>query len=84
MTNSTYKPPVQSVIDRSARISLLLPLLSQLRHASNTEARNTAYPLQNALRDLDRLNDIEMLCRQADDETGPTLWLRIIKILERP
>lgn len=68
---------------RTQLISQLLPIISGFRHSQNIEARNYAALLQLAVRDLERLNDIEMLCRQATDSTGPTLWLKFIELLER-
>jgi hypothetical protein len=86
MANPTYKTaiPNAAVENRSRRISQLLPFVSNLRHSQNAEARAIAIPLQETVRDLERLNDIEMLCRAADDKTGPTLWLAIIEVLEKP
>ena len=82
--NPFKHPPRSSSIEaRSQRITALLPLVSGLRHAANAAARATAEPLQAATRDLERLNDIEVRCRAADDKTGPTLWLTIIGILEK-
>ena len=47
---------------RTALISQLLPVVSGFRHSKNLEARNCAELLQIAVRDLERLNDIEMAC----------------------
>jgi hypothetical protein len=31
---------------------------------------------------IDRRSACELACVQADDNTGPSLWMRIVKILE--
>jgi hypothetical protein len=83
--NPTYKlnTPV-SVETRSQRISALLPLLSSLRHSKNTAALATSVHLQAAIRDLERLSDIEMQCRAVDNKTTPQLRLKLVEILEKP
>jgi hypothetical protein len=79
-----HPPRSPSIKARNQRITALLPLVSGLRHAASSAARAAAEPLQAAIRDLERLNDIEVQCRVADDKTGPTLWLTIVGILEKP
>lgn len=69
---------------RSRRISQLIPVVSLLRNMRDKEAHGVASALQCAIRDLERLNDIEALCALADDETGPTLWINFMSILEAP
>jgi hypothetical protein len=69
---------------RSRLITALLPLISGFRHSKNPVALAAATAIQAAICDLERLNDVEVLCRVADDKTGPTLWLKIVEILEKP
>jgi hypothetical protein len=72
-----------SVDARSQRITQLLPIVSGLRHSANAEARAVAEPLQATIRDLERLNDIEIRCLMADDRAGPSLRLAFMEILEK-
>lgn len=82
--NPTHKIQSIATVDaRSRLITALLPLISGFRHSQNTVAVAAATAIQVAIRDLERLNDIEALVRAADDKTGPTLWLKIIEILEK-
>jgi hypothetical protein len=55
-------PQSESAQIRSAQITELLPLISGFRHSQNDEAKRYAVVLQNVVRDLERLNDIEMIC----------------------
>jgi hypothetical protein len=83
--NVEFASTRSAAIDRrSRRISQLLPLVSLIRHAQSPAMREFSAPLQLALRDLERLNEIELNCVQATDHTGPSLWMRITKILETP
>ena len=52
---------------RTALISQLLPIISGFRHSQNLEARNTAALLQSAVRDLERLSDVELLLAQYNE-----------------
>jgi hypothetical protein len=52
---------------RSERINQLLPLVSQMRHSQNPEALRAAQALQDALADLELLNDVEMLLARRHD-----------------
>jgi len=72
-----------SVDARSRRIMQLLPIVSGLRHSANAEARAVAEPLQAAIRDLERLNDIEIRCSAVDGCTGAALRLAFMEILEK-
>ena len=79
--NPTYKIGASGAGNeaRSRLMTALLPLISGFRHSKNKVAIAAATAIQAAIRDLERLNDIEMLCRAADDKTGPTLWLKILE-----
>lgn len=81
-----WKHAVRStaIDNRSQRISVLLPLLSGMRHSKNTEALATAVHLQAAIRDLERLNDVEIACVSAEHWTAGMLRTTIIEILEKP
>jgi hypothetical protein len=61
------KLPV-SVEARSRRITVLLPMVSSMRHSKNSAAIACATALQEAVRDLERLNDVEICCSRYNDE----------------
>jgi hypothetical protein len=80
----------ESVDARSVRISQLLPLVSGLRHAKDPDAKACAVVLQEAICDLERLNDIEMRCSQYNEDPlrpvgGPSeeLFEKLNEILSR-
>ena len=64
---------------RTRRISDLLPLVSSMRYSSDREARRKGMLLQTVLRDLERLNDIELYCERADIDSG-----ELIELLRKP
>jgi len=57
-----------SVLARSLRITALLPMVSAMRHSKNSAAATCSTVLQEAIRDLERVNDIEMCCSQYNDD----------------
>lgn len=59
----------ESVEVRSHHMSQIFPMVSLLRSAKDPEANVCAGVLQTVVRDLDRLNDIEMLCVKYNSET---------------
>ena len=58
-----------SVEVRSTRITVLMPMISGMRHSKNPAAILCATVLQAAVRDLERLNDVEMCCFQYGSQT---------------
>ena len=58
------RPRPTSVEVRSTQITELMPMVSGMRHSKNPAAIVCATVLQAAIRDLERLNDVEMCCFQ--------------------
>jgi hypothetical protein len=70
---------------RSERIHQLLPMVSRMRHSQNPEALLCAKALQEALSDMERLNEIELLIAgrgQMPDQNEKTLN-EIVHVLAR-
>lgn len=64
---------------RTKRISDLLPFVSALRYAPDRESRRIGMLLQTMLRDLERLNDLELYCERGGIAAG-----ELIELLRRP
>jgi hypothetical protein len=75
--------PSPAAVRRSEYISLLLPLLSQMRHSRNSESLSCVQALQSALAGMELLNDVERVLAERElklDTIEETLQ-RIVRVL---
>ena len=69
--------------ERSTRISQLLPLVSALNRSRDPSMAVYARTLRETVRDMERLNDIELQMLKAQDEAASSLYTTITQILGR-